>query len=194
MEQRFSGNEFTKLNKVYDFVQYIDQSSLSTPGPLSALAAGTSASYYFTFGMLAQNATFSALFDQYKIVCIEMRFQPRVSVIDAVSKNSGDIYSYVDLDDAATVAITVAQQRNNTIVVPGYRGFTHTWRPHVALTGLQNGFTSGGVMNVPSRWFDTLANSSAHYGVKTVWTAVDAVSEYAYDIFTRVHIQFRNVQ
>jgi hypothetical protein len=197
-QQQFTGTRFASENHVYDFVQFIDQANLNTVGPLVCNVAGVTGSYAVSLAQVGQVASFQALFDQYRIFSIEMAFIPRVNVIDnstapTVGPNSGSVYSYVDLDDAAATTVASAQQRSNAIVVPGYKPFSHTWRPHQATSGQSIVLATVGAINLESQWNDLSSPTIGHFGCKVVWTSAQTAF-YAYDIFTRIHLQFRNVQ
>jgi len=149
--------------------------------------------------MLAQYASFQAIFDQYRIAMIEVTFLPRTNVIDNAAAavtpgNSGLVYSTVDDDDVAAFTVALAQQRNTTIVVPGYKKFTHTFVPHILSSSYNAGAgILGSSQNLKAPWLNSATPTTAHFGVKAVWTP-STTGYYSYDIITRYHMQFRNVQ
>jgi len=198
IQPSFSGTPFVRDDRIYDFVQYVDQASLNVVGPLVCNVAGQTASYGISFSMLAQVGSFAALFDQYMIYMIEMTFLPRVCVIDnstapTVGPNSGLVYSYIDYDDVAAATLAVAQQRANTVVVPGYKPFSHCWKPHQAISGANLVLATVGAVNLPAQWNDANSTTIGHFGLKVVWTSAQTAF-YAYDIVTRIHLKCRNVQ
>lgn len=192
-------SSLSSLNKVYDLVQYVDQSVLTTAGPFVSNAAGATISIGISFNMLGQSTNLIAIFDQFRIAMIEMTFLPRTNVVDNAAAavtpgNAGVIYSTVDNDDVAAFTAAAAQQRNTTIVNPGYQKFSHTFVPHV-LSSSYN--VSSGIqassLNLVAPWLNTSTPSTGHFGVKAVWTAA-TTGYYSYDIITRLHVQFRNIQ
>jgi hypothetical protein len=198
LETRFSGTPYTRENKVYDFVQFIDQSALITAGPLTSTGVGNVyIGEYVNFNNLAQYATFQALFDQYRIAMIEMVFVPRTNMITAstgvTSVNTGLVYSFVDYDDAvAPTTIAQAQQRQNCLCVPGYQQFSHCWVPHISMSAFPVGGSAIAGVQATAPWLDTTLVATPHYGVKVCWSQTSTSEIQSYDIITRVHIQFRN--
>jgi len=189
----FSGIPWLSLNKVYDFVQTIDQGSLTTAGPwVSSVAGAMTYATGFSMSQLAQSATFIALFDQYRIAMVEVVLSPRANVNTAIpataAPNPGLIYAYVDVDDAnAPGTVAVAQQRQNVICESAYKPIHLCFVPHVS--GVVGGPTS--TLNLVAPWLDTSSAVTLHYGVKAAFTQSTLVNSY--DLLIRVHMQFRNV-
>jgi len=181
-----------KEGRVYDFVQWIDQGSLTASGPYAtSTSIPTAFATYFTLSQLAQSATFTALFDQYRIAMIEMLFSPQANAINTPSSSNGggELYSYVDFDDATAPTVAIAQQRSNSQVVAGYQSVVHRFIPHVAQAAYSGTFAS--FANVTAPWIDCTSTTVQHYGVKAAAPVSNVIIKW--DIFTRVHIQFRNV-
>jgi hypothetical protein len=196
VQPRFTGLAAAGLDKVYDFVQTIDQTSLGTSsGPWIQTATATGFAATFTFGALAQVASFQALYDQYRIVQVEQAFVPRVTTMinTSAALSAGVFNCYVDFDDAAVPgSVTVAQTRSNCITVPGYEKVVVVYKPHVLSAAYAGAAVIGNVTGV-CPWLDCANTTVTQYGVKAFWTAGSAALPLAYDIITRVHIQFKNV-
>jgi hypothetical protein len=185
-----TGLSWSRLNKVYDFVQFIDGGSLSTPGPIvTSTTLNTNVAWYFTLNQLAQAGSFGALFDQYRIAMVEVLIKTRVNAQTAFGSNAGFLFCYEDFDDAALPTLGTAEQRANAQCTAGYESQVHRFVPHVANAVYSGAFTSFGNSTAP--WIDCASLTVQHYGLKAVWTPTSAVMTW--DVVARVHLQFRNV-
>lgn len=185
-----SGLSWSKLNKVYDFIQFIDGGSLSTPGPIAtSTTLNTNVAWYFTLNQLTQAASFGALFDQYRIAMVEVCLKTRVNSQTSLTSNSGILFCYEDFDDAALPTLGTAEQRANAQFSAGYESQVHRFVPHVANAVYSGAFTSFG--NVTAPWIDCSSLTVQHYGLKAVWTPTSSIMNW--DVLARLHVQFRNV-
>jgi hypothetical protein len=185
-----SGLSWSKLNKVYDFIQFIDGGSLSTPGPIAtSTTLNTNVAWYFTLNQLTQAASFGALFDQYRIAMVEVCIKTRVNSQTSLTSNAGILFAYEDFDDAALPTLGTAEQRANAQFSSGYESQVHRFVPHVANAVYSGAFTSFG--NVTAPWIDCSSLTVQHYGLKAVWTPTSSIMNW--DVLARLHVQFRNV-
>jgi hypothetical protein len=151
-----------------------------------------------TYGSVAPNlalidqyVSLIAVFDQYRIVDVEMWLTPQTSA--DVSARQGLLYSVLDYDDSTALASTAAYTDYDTCVIsPQSNGHYRHFAPHVAnALYAPSTFTSFG--NVVSPWIDTSSYSVAHYGVKFAATA-STTGPQVYDLRLRMKIQFRAVR
>jgi len=151
-----------------------------------------------TFGALYQTLSsfsgygdYAAVFDQYRILLIEVRFLPASTEQTAAATTAGLMTSVLDYDDSNTPAtISSLLEYETEMTVGGTTSFTRRYVPHAAVAVYSGAFTSYG--NVPSPWIDVGSTAVQHFGVKTGWTQTGSV--YSYSIVVRAHVQFKNTR
>lgn len=178
----------TVNNRVYDVIQ-----STTVPGTItSSTTFQTYSAFFFKFTDVDQNASLGAVFDQYRVVMLEVTFLPRMTIESSGSANTGLFTSVIDYDDATALTHDYqAYDYENALTGRGLDPQKRTWRPHAAVAAYGGGvFTS--FANEESPWIDAASGTVQHYGLKTAWTVTDAA--YTIDVLTRVWLQFRNVR
>lgn len=179
-------NTLKRDNSVHRFIQLIDGGLVfqtSTAGP-------TFYAKFFQLADLAQQSTFTALFDQYRIDEIELWFQP-VTVGSNPPASDVNWYSVIDYDDAATPSgLGQLQQYTNVLMTTLSSGHYVRFKPHVA-TAVYNG-TFAGFANSKAPWIDAASSSVQHYGFKAGCntTAAPVVN---FNLTMRYHISCRNL-
>lgn len=192
-------------NKVYKFVQAVDGATITGLGARAIVQGNvvSNRALYFTLGDCAQSATFTGLFDQYRIDKIVIDFIPMTqmnnfSVGTAVGNvnNPGLFGTIVDYDDA-TALTTLAdyEQFPNFKYQPCISMRTHrrSFRPHIAV-GAYNGAFAG-YKNEPAGWIDCATNSIQHYGIKIFWDGyANANALQTFQVMCKYHLSFKNVR
>jgi len=182
-------SSFAKLRlsagKVYRFKQLVTGGNLSQMNLNGSVGGNTNIiqlstgpiaiSIPFIFTDLNQSSTFSALFDQYRITCVVLRFWP--AVIQTTSNNNADtvqgqtfLANVIDYDDA-TNPVSLAQMQSyenckNWPVLSRMTCLKRVIKPHVAY-GMPN--SSGTIVvagNRRSGWIDLAQEGIPHYGFK----------------------------
>lgn len=174
-------------NKPYEVVQsceflaqLVSNASIPTYGAI-----------YTTLQNFDQFTDFAPVFDQYRIVEIEITFWPRVQTVDGQIVNAGLLHSVVDYDDSTVLtSVASALDYTNCLVTPGNKMHRRTFVPHVANAAYAGAFTS--YANLSGQWLDAASSTVQHYGVKTAWTPTSIV--LTMDVTLRARIQFRNVR
>lgn len=167
------------------------QSLVFASPPISSSSGATYYAYNFQVGNLDQIASFTALFDQYRIRLVEVMFVPRVTVNNATSSNFGLFSSVVDYDDSnALTSVAQAYDYQNCLTSSGLDGHYRKFIPHIAEAAYAGSFTSYANKSAP--WIDAASANVQHYGVKTAWTQTDAA--YTMDMVVHLHIEWRNLR
>jgi hypothetical protein len=143
----------------------------------------------FTVNALDQISHLTALFDQYRIVLVEVWLCPQNS--QSTVNFNGNLATVVDYDDANALttyaqALDYVNVVSTNALIAHYRKFV----PHVAVAAYSGAFTS--FMNVTSPWIDAASPSVAHYGFKTATTQSSNVLNY--DLTYRLTTEWRNVR
>jgi len=176
----------TMSNKVHNFIQSVPTTFLSSSATLN-----TTAQFSFALSDLDQSASFAALFDQYRLMMVEVVFAPHSNSQTAQGSYDGIITSVIDYDDATAFASQgAAMDYSNAVTNEGYTSFKRTFIPHLAIAAYTGTFV--GFANKSQQWIDTGSTGVKHYGMKIYWTPSSAICTY--DIFFRYWLQFRNVR
>jgi len=178
-------NTLKKDNSVHNFIQTIDLGNVLTTNN----AATTFFAKFFAFSDIQQVSSFQALFDQYRIVEVELWIEPANNTA-TVATAGPNWYSVVDYDDAATPsALAALQQYTNVITTPLNNGHYVRFRPHVAKALYGGAFTAFG--NELSPWIDSASAGVQHYGFKMGCNVTPTVVTFS--MMMRYHFQTRNV-
>jgi len=184
-ERRIFPNAEKFDSEVYNCFDSYESSSFLT----SSTTLGTFANVVVTAAQLSNFADMSAAFDQYRIKAVQAILYNRTNSVTVNGSNLGLVHSVIDYDDGNALSTAVqALGYSNCLVVGGNENFSRVFVPHVANAVYSGAFTSFG--NITNEWIDCGSSGVQHYGLKTAWTATDAV--YHYDLVVRVWIQYRN--
>lgn len=128
-------------------------------------------SFAFTLNDIPQVATFTALFDMYKIDKVVMTIYPQSmqtnSGANVVSENLG-LY-VLDYDDAASLPSYSAGAEYENVKyfqVSSNKPIVITVKPRIAMAAYNGAFT--GYANTRAQWIDCGSPGVQHYGIKVV--------------------------
>jgi hypothetical protein len=177
-----------KDNKVYKFIQSSNQGNVCT--------SSSSVASFFTKGWttadIVQFSSFAAVFDQYKIDRIEAWLMPYGTGTVAGYNSLGKMYTVVDYDDTnLPSSIAALQQYENCTTSRFTDGHYINFQPHIASAAYGGAFTQ--FLNEPSRWIDCASTGTFHYGMKMALDNTNSGSDVKVDMFTRIHVSFRNI-
>lgn len=153
----------------------------------------------FTLAQLPQVATFTALFDQYKVEYLEFSFRMAyltTPITAFTTTTMPAIYTVVDLDDVvAPTTLNQLREYSSCQIHENTPTFTVRFKPGI-LTGIYNGTTivAGGATSAP--WLDCNQTAIPHYGVKWGCDAGTAVGQTQFQIWNidlAVGLVFRHV-
>lgn len=187
------------LNFNYPFVQTVDIYDLSNLLSQKNLAGGdTLKANYFTLNDCDQVATFTALFDQYRITYIELTFRPNFNIAQmdqATTTYYGGIFTVIDDDDAtAPASVAELRQFQSCEWHDSYKGFKMGFVPHIALAAYSGTFASYG--NRAKQWIDCNSPAVQHYGLKIAIPHGDAGqnSVQTWTVIAKYYLEFKNVR
>jgi hypothetical protein len=172
-------------NQTYNIVDAFENLTVLTTSTVANTYVGITA----TLSSLNDYVSYTAVFDQYRIMGMELTFMPGSS--SASSTTFGHVHSVVDYDDAASITPTQALDYPNCIISNLGDTVVRSFRPHIALAAYAGGvFTS--FANAKDQWLDCSSTGVVHYGVKiAVNPTVVAVT---FDSIVKLWIQFRNAR
>jgi hypothetical protein len=162
---------------------------------ISNLTAGASAGAYApAFTNLPNNTEFSALFDEYRINKVVVKFVPNFTGSDLnpnASFNSlPNIYTILDYDDNNTPAnLDELLQYPNMKMTRGHAIHTRIFTPKVCL----DVGGSNAVAPKAKQWLDLSFASIPHYGMKW-WLDASGVTTGKYRVFITMYFSCRGVR
>ena len=152
----------------------------------------------FRLDDLGQATTFTALFDQYKLDKVVLRFStrnPAVSVFNTASPNGGVPLGYIapDRDDAsAPSGVDAVRQYDLCETFSGCTSFDVVMEPRPTAAIYSYGAFSGyNTMDVEP-WIDAANSDVPHYGVKIAVgpLTLSTTSSWAWDIEAHYYVSF----
>jgi len=147
--------------------------------------------FYYQITTLPNFASFSTIFDQYRIRQIELWLIPRRSIVSSsAGANPGLLCSAIDLDDAGAVSFSSLQEYESAIVSHSIDGHYRKFVPHCAITAYAGGFAN--FINEPSPWIDVNSSGVEHYGCKFAITRTSDVVDF--DLRIRIDVEFKTVR
>jgi len=168
--------------KVFNIVQTGETNLTQTS---TSLFVGNS--LQFSLNSIAQTSSFTAIFDQWRIMMVEVIVMPFAGPGATVA---GTAYTVIDYDDAATpTSSSQLIQYENLQVSQAAQPIRRCFIPHSAVAAYNGAFT--GFQNVARQWCDSGSPGIQHYGFKmgndTTSSVMGLVALY------RIWFQFRNV-
>jgi len=169
-------------NKPYNVYQTVDFGVVTTTSA-GAEVDGASA---FNLAQLSQVSSLQALFDQFRLVEVEVWLTPTYQ--NTSGGNSSARYAVaVDFDNSNTVAFTGLLQYDNVQDVSANCGTYSRFKPHSTVTSVTNNST----LNVEGMWVDSAVPGYNWFGIK--WACPATNVTYTLNLTIRYHFQFRNV-
>jgi len=152
---------------------------------------------------LAQQATWTAAFDQYQIEKVLLRFKSRnnaVSLFNLASPNAAmpTGYMVIDRDDATVLASVAAAEEYDTVeTFEGNQDVVCTIKPSVTPSIFASGaFSAYTVEESDAVWIDVANNNVPHYGIKGVISGLtlSTTSSWVWDVSAEYIVAFKNVR
>lgn len=173
-------------NHIFTVQQLIEVGTVLT----TSTSVPTFGVYYFTLSTLPQQATVTALFDQYRVDRIESWITP-ISQLGNDGTNSR-WSSVIDLDDeTALTTYNSALEYETCVTTQICDAHYRSWVPGVAIASYSGAFTS--YANVRAPWIDCGSTSVRHYGIKLA-AEVASTASHGITMLVRAHVSFRNVR
>lgn len=185
-----------KIHKFSRLVRYVDPvSGNNTITSNAALINYFSKS--FALDDIPGVAEFIALFDQYCITKIVLKFYPvgNPCITNATNNEVGQLITVKDYDDATLPTVLNDLLEFETVAVhhPG-RAFTLTIRPRVAKTIFRTGITSAYGMGDASTWVDAANTDVPHFGLKMAFTTSSVANITRYAIWCQYYFECRGTR
>jgi hypothetical protein len=185
-------------SKIYSYTQTLSETTIAQTALTPVLLGGATISNFSPLlSQLDQVSTFTALYDQYRIVRADYRFRPMFKSENFVASTDLTplIYIVADYDDNTNPASLAVLRQYQNMQTHEFETFNYSIIPHCA-DALYSGsvFTSFG--NVVSPWIDVASTGVVHYGIKIGITAgaTGQTNLQRWWVTVSLHVQFRNVR
>jgi hypothetical protein len=150
---------------------------------------------------LTQSAQLAAVFDQYKIDYVALRFRSRNNatfVAEVAAPNNGVPTGYIAIDrddDAAPASIAAVQEYDTCEAFGGSTDITVRLQPSVTPSLYSSGAFSGYAVE-QDIWVDVANTAVPYYGVKGGLSGLTATttSTWVWDITAEYIVSFKNVR
>jgi len=164
--------------------------------PVTTITTSTSNAVFtaaqFQVSGMGNVSACQSLFDQYRIVRVEVLIVPQANFVAAGSTaTAGMMHSVIDYDDATPLASEQnALDYQNCLSSSASDGHFRSFVPHAALAAYAGAFTS--YNNVESPWIDAAYPGVQHYGLKVVNTTASVATELL--VYATLFTEWRNVR
>jgi hypothetical protein len=169
-------------NATFNLVDSVESLSWLTTGTATNSFQG----FFAALSDLPDASNYAAVFDQYKIMGVEIQLSPSVAPLGGVY--TGHIHTVIDYDDIASITPAAALNYNNCIVSNLQDTLIRTYKPHMAVAAYSGTFASYANMN--PQWIDCASPSVQHYGFKCAVNPT--TTALSFDLIAKIWIQFRN--
>lgn len=182
--RKAKGTDYDK--RIYKFVRTTDTGDLT-----STQISDVSTAYSFQINNLPNNTEFLSLFDQYRIVKVQMRFIPYQTVANPTASKS-ILVSVADYDDSTPLASLQEAYQYSSCRITNALG-EHVWtiRPRIAKAAYGSGVFSS-YANEPAQWIDSGSNTVSHYGIKVYLTADQGTVRNSWKVVYKYWIECRH--
>lgn len=175
--------------------------------PIQYITNGTTIdSYYmysFNLGACDNISNILALYDQFRINKVVMKFTPVMATV--VNKSYDDtttpgtanraptLASCIDLDSESTGNVTQADMK----LYPSYREclgtkkHTRVFTPAMLITGYRSA-TSSCYLPKYKQWIDCAQNNTPHFGLRVYYEAASPAGAWTYEIRIKLYCSFKS--
>lgn len=156
-------------------------------------AAPVAGAYNFQLANAPNLSSFQTLFDQYRVLALDITFRPRGTDIAPGVTSISPMRVVIDYDDN-TVAASANEldQYSNVMTIEAYQSARRAFCPAVALALYSGAFTSYG--NRQRQWIDIASTTVQHYGLKWYVPICVTTTVPVWDILIDAYIEFKTVR
>lgn len=180
----------TRDLRPYSFTKLLTKGSVTSTSAAEGLYA-----FSYQLSDLSEVASFTSVFDQYRITRIDLlvRAMTHPSTTVSVSVPYAFCYVVTDYDDASTLgtASLSLNYQNCSILSPGQSHSRHI-RPHVLLSAYDG--AAAFANSVASPWIDCNNTNVVHYGNKISITQSTSTFVSTWYVWARYYVEFRCVR
>ncbi len=159
----------------------------------SSTSAATLGSYEFKLSELYEVSSYTSIFDQYRIISVELIFVPVNQKPLATTSNvsSPCMFMAYDLDDSGTPAsLNVMYNYENMLILETGHTKTVRFKPAVSLAAFSTSFDSNATKK--DQWIDCANTGVSHFGFKYGLNANATIA--VWQVVAKYCIQFKNIR
>lgn len=178
---------------------YIFRQIVNVPSWLATATGGEmDAAQSFRLSDLTNAGTFTALYDMYRLLEVEVFLQPRITQMvfepnpTGTAPGGGQLISAIDIDDAVSTNFSGLSQYENAILSGITSGHHRKWKPTAAV-GIYNGSSVVGDEVQVSPWINCAADTVPHYSFKAAVTTSADLNQ-VWDLLCVYAVEFRVVR
>jgi hypothetical protein len=135
-------------------------------------------------------SSLASVFDQYRILAVEMFFRPQAQASAPTAASKGFLYTVLDYDDSVSLtSVGQAEAYENCIATEAWQSQRRCLKPRAALAAYSGTFTS--YANVEAPWIDCTSSAVQHFGIKYVIDVGNSGSLAVFDWTIALVAQFR---
>lgn len=162
--------------------------------------------FSFNMNLVPNAAEYSALYDQYKINGVSLRFIPKTNQFQGGTSGTqnalgyGQVITVLDYDDSGTpISKDALLEFGSAKVSRSNQIHKRYFKPKMLNLAFINAGTNGYSVG-PARWLDWNQSTVEHYGVKwwidapTVPNTATDSSSIAYDVYATFYFQCKNTK
>lgn len=171
-------------------VQLVTQLDINGGFATTSTVTNTYRGYTLSLSNCANYATYTALFDQYKFLSLEMWIIPSCSMATPGAPEGGLWVSGIDIDDATTPSsYNSVQAMQGVVQTSVLSAHYHKWAPASAISAYGGGF--GSYASEEGLWLDSSSAGIEQYGVKAAYTTSTTAITFTYIV--RATVAFRGI-
>lgn len=179
-------------SKSYTFYKCVDKGLLTS-------TSGAEGLYSFNVKLsdLSEVASFTSVFDQYRIRMMKVEIHPAVQLSTTVTSSPPYSFLYVvtDYDDSTNLAsASLALNYQNLKIVGAGKGLTRSIKPHVNSYAAEDPNTAQPAETRVSPWLDCAQTAIAHYGLKCAVLQQTSTNIVSWRIWIHYLVDFRMVR
>lgn len=183
-------NKWTDPQRSFKFVITHYVGSILT----QAAAADSTYAFFFKLSNLNNYTDYTAIYDQYRIVLIEITLFPKLNVDNGNAgslPDYGRLFTAIDFDDATPVGVAALTEYGSCKVTNAMHQTSRKFIPHMAVAAYSGAFTS--YANKFGQWIDCASPDVQHYGCKVAISGGNIGQTQLNTIYAsvRYHLEFR---
>lgn len=180
---------FVNQSKVTRIARHVNRTNItgSAVGPVNGALV-------FALSDLPGVTDFTALYDQYRIVAVQVKFiasYPDYNVTAAAGSQLGLFFTAIDLDDGAAPTASLLHENSTMISTHPTRDVTRRLVPHTASAAYAGAFTS--YANKIGEWLDCSSPGVEYYGVKYCLEVSVGTALPIYNVECTYCVEFRSI-
>jgi hypothetical protein len=173
-----------KRERTYPFVRKVQAGTIT-----GSVTIEVDGAFAFSLGSLPDYTEFTALFDSYRIRMVKLQFNP-LFIDTSATVTYPPIITAIDYDDNSTLAYSVLQEYDTSLISNSGMFFERVLIPRIALAAYSGVFTSFAQPD-PLTWVDCASPNVTYYGLKYALPITGAANT-VWQVEATYFLEFKN--